>query len=81
MGEALFFVFGDGEFCSLTLLRGEEKRRRRCPCGRLATIAVRYIDLIYALVSTPLWGNPQMEGTLSICVVTIVEIKFFNLRV
>ena len=81
MGEALFFVFGGGEFCSLTLLRGEEKRRRRCPCGRLATIAVRYIDLIYALVSTPLWGNPQMEVLCQLKCSDIVEIKFFNLRV
>ena len=39
------------------------------------------IDLIYALVSTPLRGNPQMEVLCQYECSDIVEIKFFNLRV
>ena len=74
-----FFCLCEAE-CSLTLLRGEEKRRRRCPCAGPDGSDGIDIDLIYALVSTPLWGNPQMEVLCQYECSDIVEIKFFQLE-
>ena len=44
------------------------------------TSCCKNIDQFYALMSTPLRGNLQMDGLCQLSVVTIVEIKFFQLE-
>ena len=61
------------------IVEREEKRRRRCPCAGSIGPGNRHRPDLCFLVSTPLWGNLQMDGLCQIeC--SDSRIKFFQLE-